>query len=254
MPFAGGAWARSASSLFTGRVYPSIHGLKFLNNLIKSYPQALKGFVGFGGNLDIASGAGYLGTEVFSFWGPIVLVAIAIAAGSGAIAGEEERGTLDLLLSLPVSRTRCLLEKLAALVCEVIALAVVMWILLVIVSSAAGMGVSAGKLAAATLGAVLFALDFGLLALVIGAGTGRKALAIGVSATLAVTADVLNALAPLASWLKDVKFVSPFYYYTHGDPLRHGISATDTLILVAIAAVFAGLAPLLFRRRDIAAP
>jgi ABC-2 type transport system permease protein len=237
-----------------GSVFPSLHGKQSLNKLIEGYPQALKGFVGFGGNLDIASGAGYLGTEVFSFWGPIVLVAVAIAAGSAAIAGEEERGTLDLLLSLPVSRTRCLLEKLAALVCEVVALAFVMWILLVIVSSAAGMGVSAVNLAAAMLGLVLFALDFGMLAFAIGAATGRKALAIGLSATAAVIADVLNALAPLASWLDSARLVSPFYFYSHGDPLRHGIAGTDTLILLAIAVVLGALAPHLFRRRDLSTP
>ena len=66
--------------------------------------------------------------------------------------GEEERGTLDLLLSLPLSRTRCLLEKMAALFCEALALAFVIWILLVIGSSADGMDVSAVNLAAAMLG------------------------------------------------------------------------------------------------------
>jgi ABC-2 type transport system permease protein len=237
-----------------GSVYPSISGNQSLNKLIKNYPQALKGFVGFGGNLDIASGAGYLGSEVFSVWGPIVLLAVAISAGSSALAGEEERGTLDLLLSLPLSRSRCLLEKLAALVCEVFALAFVLWILLLVVSYSAGMGVSAGNLGAAVLALLLFALGFGALALAIGAATGRRALAIGLSATLAVASDVINALAPLASWLGSVKLASPFYYYTHGDPLRHGVDASDALILFAIAVVFAAAAPLLFRRRDLAAP
>lgn len=235
-------------------VFPSVRGKQSLNDLVKNYPQALKGFIGFGGNFDFVSGPGYLGAEVFSFWAPIVLTAVAITAGSGAVAGEEERGTLDLLLSLPVSRARCLLEKLAALLCEVFALAFVLWILLVISSYADAMGVSAGNLGAAVLCTFLFALDFGLLALLIGAATGRRALAIGVSAALAVAADVLNALAPLASWLKEVRLASPFYYYSHGDPLRHGIGVTDTLVLLAIAAVFAILAPLFFRRRDLAAP
>jgi ABC-2 type transport system permease protein len=234
-----------------GSVFPSIEGNKSLNDLIKNYPEMLKNFVGFGGNLDVASGAGYLGAEVFSFWAPIVLVAVTIAAGSSAIAGEEERGTLDLLLSLPLSRSRCLLEKLAALLCEALALALVLWILLVIASYSAGMGVSAGNLGAAVLGTLLFALDFGLLALLIGAASGRRGLAIGISASLAVAADVVNALAPLASWLDRVKLVSPFYYYSHADPLRHGVGAADTLILLAIAAVFAALSLPLFRRRDL---
>ena len=234
-----------------GSVFPSLHGNKSLDNLIKSYPQALKGFVGFGGNLDIGSGAGYLGTEEFSFWGPIVFLAAAIAAGADAIAGEEERGTLDLLLSLPISRVRCLLEKLAALVCEVVALGIVLWLLLVIVSAVAGMGVSTANLAATTIALILLALMFGSLALAIGAATGRRALAIGLSATLAVAADVLNALAPLASWLDSAKLVSPFYYYSHSDPLRHGLNGTDALVLLAIGLVAACVAPIVFARRDL---
>ena len=234
-----------------GSVYPSIRGKESLNKLLKDYPEALKNLVGFGGNLDFVSGAGYLGSEVFSFWAPIVLLAVAIAAGSSALAGEEESGTLDLLLSLPLSRSRCLLEKLAALVCETSALAFLLWILLVIVSHADAMGVSTGRLAAAVLAALLFALDFGILALALGAATGRRALAIGVSATLAVAADIINALAPMASWLDKIKLASPFYYYSHGDPLRNGVNVRDALILLAVAVVFAVIAPGLFRRRDL---
>ncbi len=234
-----------------GSVYPSIRGKESLNKLLKDYPEALKNLVGFGGNLDFASGAGYLGSEVFSFWAPIVLLAVAIAAGSSALAGEEEKGTLDLLLSLPLSRSRCLLEKLAALVCETSALALLLWILLVIISNTSDMRVSAGHLAAAVLAALLFALDFGILALALGAATGRRALAIGVSATLAVAADIINALAPMASWLDKIKVVSPFYYYSHGDPLRHGVNGTEMLILLVLAVVFAVAAPFLFRRRDL---
>ena len=43
---------------------------------------------------------------------PLLLLVAAIGAGARAIAGEEERGTLDLLLSTPVSRRRLALEKL----------------------------------------------------------------------------------------------------------------------------------------------
>jgi ABC-2 type transport system permease protein len=237
-----------------GSVYPSIKGNQSLNDLIKNYPEALKNFVGFGGNLDIASGAGYLGAEVFSFWAPIVLVAVTIAAGSSAIAGEEERGTLDLLLSLPLSRSRCLLEKLAALVCEALALAFVLWLLLIVANYTSGMGLSPGRLAAAVLGVLLFALDFGLIALALGSATGKRGMAIGLSAALAVTADVVNALAPMASWLDKVKLVSPFFYYSHADPLRHGVNARDTLVLLAVAVFFAAISLPLFRRRDLAAP
>ena len=63
--------------------------------------EALKAFIAFGGDLDYVSGAGYLGSELFAFMVPLLLLIAAIGAGARAIAGEEERGTLDLLLANP---------------------------------------------------------------------------------------------------------------------------------------------------------
>jgi ABC-2 type transport system permease protein len=233
-------------------VFPSVRGNNSLNKLVQAYPQALKGFIGFGGNLDISSGAGYLGSEVFSLVAPLIFLAMAIGAGAAAIAGEEERGTLDLLLSLPLTRSRCLLQKLGALVCEVLALGLVLWISLAILAPATGMHVSTLHLAAAALDLVLLTLVFGALALTIGAASGRRTLSIGLASGLAVASYVIAALAPLASWLDRVKLISPYYYYSHGDPLRHGLDLTDAIVLAVAALVIAAIAPLVFGRRDLA--
>jgi len=45
----------------------------------------------------------------------LLLITVAIIGGTGAFAGEEGAGTLDLLLAQPVSRRRLVLEKSAAL-------------------------------------------------------------------------------------------------------------------------------------------
>jgi ABC-2 type transport system permease protein len=79
-------------------VYPTVRDNPALDKLAKIYPDAFKGLFGFGGELDYSSPAGYLGIELFSFMVPLLLLIAAIGAGSNAIAGEEERGTLDLLL------------------------------------------------------------------------------------------------------------------------------------------------------------
>ena len=44
---------------------------------------------------------------------PALFLVASVGNGAGSIAGEEERGTLDLLLSEPLSRTRIAVEKLA---------------------------------------------------------------------------------------------------------------------------------------------
>ena len=99
---------------------------------------------------------------------------------------------------------------------------------------------------------VLLTLVFGVLALAIGAASGRRALSIGLASGLAVAAYVIAALAPLASWLDRVKLVSPYYYYSHGDPLRHGLDLTDAIVLLVAAIAIAATCLFVFRRRDLA--
>jgi ABC-2 type transport system permease protein len=130
-------------------VYPTVHSNPALEKLSQDYPEALQAFLAFGGAVDYSSAAGYLGIELFSFMVPLLLLVAAIGTGAGTIAGEEERGTLELLLANPVSRTRVVLEKTVALVLEIAGLGVVLWLALWIGALLANMDISAGHLAAA---------------------------------------------------------------------------------------------------------
>jgi ABC-2 type transport system permease protein len=234
-------------------VYPTVRDNPDLTKLVEQYPEALKSLLSFGGGVDYTSGAGYLGSELFSFMAPLLFLVAAIGAGARAIAGEEEKGTLDLLLANPVSRRRVLLEKLAALVIEVLALGVVLWVALLIGSHAATMKVSGAHLAAGAAAAVLLGVAFGTVAILVGAATGKRGLAAGLSAALAVAAYVVNSLAPLVSALEPLQKVSPVYHYAASDPLRNGLEAVHVGVLVGIALVAAVLAVLAFDRRDISA-
>jgi ABC-2 type transport system permease protein len=234
-------------------VYPSVHGNAALNKLVHDYPQALKGFVAFGGELDYTSGAGYLGSELFALMVPLLLLVAAIGAGARALAGEEEAGTLDLLLANPVSRRRVAAEKLAALLLELVALGAVLFLALLVGCRAAGLGVSAAHLGAATLSAVVLALGFGAIALLLGALTGRRARAVAGAAALAVAAYVVNGLASLVDALQPLQKLSPFYHYAASDPLRHGLALSHLAVLVGIAVVAAALGPVAFERRELVA-
>ncbi len=233
-------------------VYPTVRDNPSLNDLVKQYPDALKNLVGFGGPLDYASPAGYLGAELFSFMVPLLLIIATVAAGSGAIAGEEENGTMELLLALPIMRGRLVLEKLTALIAEVVALGAVLWLALWVGAGVVDMRISGAHLASGTAGSVLVAILFGALSMALGAATGRRSLAIGLTSALAVAAFLVNVLAPLVDSLSQVRRLSPFYHYAASDPLRHGLDAGDVVFLVVTAAIFAAAATLAFQRRDIA--
>jgi ABC-2 type transport system permease protein len=234
-------------------VYPTVRDNPDLDRLVQDYPEALKAFIAFGGNVDYATGAGYLGSELFSFMIPLLLLVAAVGAGARAIAGEEEGGTLDLLLANPLSRRRLLLEKLAALASEVALLGAVLWLSLLLGGALVGIGVSAGHLAAASASAGLLAVAFGAIALLVGAATGRRGAAVGVAAAGAVAAYVANSLAVLVDALDPLRRVSPFYHYTASDPLRSGLELPHVAFLVLVALAASMLAVLVFERRDLAA-
>ena len=71
--------------------------------MLDAWPDALKEAFG----LDAyTTGPGFLNTELFSMMFPIVLIAVALGAAAAATAGEEERGTADLLLAAPCDAAR----------------------------------------------------------------------------------------------------------------------------------------------------
>jgi ABC-2 type transport system permease protein len=177
---------------------------------------------------------------------------MAVAAGARAIAGDEEAGTLELLLAHPVSRTRLLLERFGALAAAVTLLGLIVWAATVVVVIAADMGIGADRLAAATLGLVLLALGFGTVALAAGALLGRRGLTLGITATVAVAAWLANTVAPQVDALKGVQQWSPFHYYLGGDPLRTGVDLGHLAVLAAIPLVMVGLALWSLNHRDIA--
>lgn len=232
-------------------VYPSVSGNADMSRLVDEYPEALKAFMAFGGELDYGTPVGYLGGELFSMMVPLLLLVAAIGAAAGAIAGEEERGTLELLLANPVSRRRVALEKLAVVAVEIVVFGVVLLASLAVGVAATGMDVGLGALASATAAAVLLALAFGAVAFLLGAAGGRRGRAVAVAAALAVATYVLNALASIVDVLGPARWVSPFFHYGAGDPLRNGLS-WHAAVLAAVALAAGALSLPAFERRDVA--
>jgi ABC-2 type transport system permease protein len=183
--------------------------------------------------------------------GPILVLLYSVTQGTGAVAGEEDRRTLDLLLTNPVSRTQVLLEKAAALVIGTVFLAAVTGLSLVLIGNLWDMDLPPHLVAAAMLHLALLGLVFGAMALAIGAATGRTALARGIPAFVAVIAYMVNGLGGMVSWLEPLQRYSPFYQYIAHAPLRNGVSWPAVLVAVGTVVVLVAVAVWGFRRRDV---
>ena len=230
--------------------YPSIKGnAEQLNQYMESLPEALRNLIGRSGS--ITSSTGYLQSEIFSIMGPLLLMILAIGTGARAIAGEEEAGSLDLLLVNPITRRRVVAEKFWAMVVATVGVGVVMWVAIVLVGPPFGLHVSLVNLAAAVIGAVLVAIGFGTWALALGCWLGKRGLAIAVVTSVAVVTYLFHVLAPSVDAVRSLRMLSPFYYYIANDPLRSGLDAVHVVVLLGIAAVGLVVALVAFERRDL---
>ena len=245
----GWALAIGGVSLLYTSYYPSVSQPPMVEAL-RNYPEGLKKAFNM---QDVASPAGYLGSSVFGLLVPVLLAVFLIVAGSRAVAGDEESGVLDLVLAHPVSRTRLLLSRLAALIVVVLVVAAVVFLLILSVAGQAKVSsIGAGRLAAASAQLAAFEICMLALTLAVGAATGRRSAAVGAGTVVAVLGYFANNLAPQVHGLAWAQRLSPFYYYLHGQPLVNGLQPVDCLVLLGAAAVFTGLGLASFRRRDVA--
>jgi ABC-2 type transport system permease protein len=222
--------------------YPSIKdNAEMLNKYMDTMPDFLReAFLGASG--DFTSPAGYLNTELFNLFAPLLLLLFAIGAGARAIAGEEEKQTLDILLSTPVRRRRVVIDKFGAMLVGGALLAAVLWVSVPLTGPPFDLTPSLVDLAAAVSMCFLLAMAFGAIALAIGAATGRRALAIGVTAGVAAGTYLLDVLVPAIDSIAFLQRLSPFHYYLGAEPMMNGFDVGNSLVLVAIAVVAFGAA------------
>ncbi len=231
-------------------VYPIMRDSDAMQQFIEDFPPEMLAMFG----IDPATyltGAGFLHAQFFSLFGPFTMIALAIAVAVSATAGEERRGTLDMVLSAPVSRTSFMLQKVALLLTVTGSVAVVVAVTLSILSRVMGLGLTIEGVAAASASMWLLGVVFGGVALVVGAFTGSPSTTVGVGVTLSVVAWFANAFVAIFPWLEVPSAVSPFTWYLQGPPVLYGANSGQLWLALAGAGL-AGASVVLFGRRNIA--
>jgi len=229
-------------------LYSTIGGNPEFLAVIDSLPPELVAALSYD---QITTGAGYTQGTVHGLIGFVLVTIAAVAWGASMIAGDDERGTLELVLAHGVSRTQIVLERFAAIVVKLVALTVVLGAMVFALNGPSALdltldGIAAGSVALLGLGLLTAAV--GTLA---GAIVGRRSIAVGAAAGVAVLGYALNALGNQNPDLGWMHALSPYYWAFGAEPLATGFSPLMG-VLFAVAAVALAVAVLAFRRRDVA--
>jgi len=223
-----------------------------------SYREALgdmelpAGFEGFLGEAtSMASPEGFITAEYFA-WIPLVLITLAIIAGTGAIAGEEGAGTMDMLLAQPVRRWRLVVERAVGVALLVAIPALLGWPGFLLGEAFVDFDLGGWPLMIATLNMLPLVFIFLGLALLTSALMANRGAAAGITTGILVIFYFVHTLASAVASLHEVRKLTPFYWSDSSYVFVHGFSWARFLVMLAIAIALAALAAWQFERRDVA--
>ena len=233
-------------------VYPTVvRSGSGISQFIEQYPDVLKKVFRL---QDYTTGPGYLGTEVFSLMVPLVLIAVGAAWGASTTAEEEERGSADLLLTMPVSRSWVLLWKSVAGMVGIALVAGITYATIFVGSGMVDLTVNFRHLFEATAASALLGVLFGGVGLFAGVLLGRRGPALGIATGLALICFVFYSLSPLVDTFDAIAPGNPFEWAIGGIPLSNGVSWEAFTKLGAVSAAFLLLSGWALQRKDIHAP
>ncbi|HEX8684746.1 MAG TPA: ABC transporter permease subunit [Ardenticatenaceae bacterium] len=215
--------------------------------LLENYPPAMMAF--FGDLSEMATPHGYLGAEYFALM-PVILGIFAVLAGSGLLVSDEEKGTLDLILAHPISRTALFAGRVLAFVAATILMFFVGWLGLVLPTLWVNFDASWGEIALPFVSLLGVILVFGTMALLLSMVLPSRGLAAMLSGILVVLSYFITSLARIDDRLGALARLSPLNYYQSGDAML-GLNGSWLVGLLAVAALFTLAAWWLFQRRDI---
>ncbi len=236
-------------SIYLAWFYPYISKNAEIFKMVDALPPVIKNLIG---DIDFAATpAGFFNLQPFSFFAPIMILFYSVSRGVGTIAGENESGTLDLLLSNPVSRSGVVIQKVLSIS---LGLAVVHFFFFL--GMALGLllfkiDLSLLKLSKTILSLYFLSLSFLSISVFAGIVFLDKRKAVGVVSGLALISFIVNAYAPGLKLFQIARSFSPFYYNSGNSPIKNGLDFSHVLIQILIFVFFLSVSLLVFRKRDL---
>ena len=237
-----------AYSLLMAAMYPSIFEMgDEMEMLLESYPPEFMAF--FPGIEEFTSPIGFFDTY-FSSMMHFIIGIFAAGAAARLLVREEEEGTLDLVISYPVSRTELFWGRFLAYLAALAIILLSCWLGWALPSKSVGFELTYLELLLPMIPLFAVLMLFGGLALLLSLVLPSSRLAGGLSAGLLVGNFLLVGLSNINEDLQAFFDFTPLRYY-QGARIIEDPNWGWNLSLIGIGLAFALVAWLIFLRRDI---
>ncbi len=215
--------------------------------LVENYPPEIMAF--FGDFSAMNTLEGYLDVEYYPIM-PLVVGLFVISAGAGLLGRHEEEGVLDLVISLPISRSSLFWGRVLGFVAALAVVMLAAWLGLFGSTSSFDLNVSGVGLLQSFLPLFMILLLFSSLGLLFSMFMPSARTAGMLSLGLLFANFLLNGMANLNENLKTIMEYTPLHFFQGGDAIT-ALNWSWLGGLLAVSAVLVLLAWRLFMRRDI---
>lgn len=216
--------------------------------MVESYPPEFLAF--FGTDVTgLLTPGGYLGMYGFSFL-PIIIGFFAVIAGSSLIAGDEERGRLDLVIAHPVGRTAFFFGRFIAFLGAMVAILLLGWFGFCVLLGGSSLGLTWGEMTLPFISLLAQALIYGTLGLLLSQFLPNRNFAALSSALVMVVGYVLSSLASLNENLETIAKLFPYAYF-QGSEAFTDFNLLWLIALLGVSSVMMLISWRRFIRRDI---
>lgn len=229
--------------------YPSIARTNVFGEYLKAIPDEMLAFLNVAGIGDVATIQGFLGVELFSLVMPVSIPFYAVVIGSRAIAGAEQQGYFDLLLSAPVKRASIVLSTILEMVLGTTGILFVIGLFTWLPARAISTDLTLGQTASGLVALIPFAFYFGAVALLASSQVRRSGISTSIAGGMLVAMYFINGFAGFVEALRPLRKFSLFHHYRSA--LVGGVNWTTWSWLMVFSTAIALIAIPAFNRRDI---
>ncbi|MDD5040061.1 MAG: ABC transporter permease subunit [Patescibacteria group bacterium] len=234
-------------------MYPTIQQQSAtFTEAFKNYPEAVMKAMGIE-MMDFSHLENFLAMEQFSIVWPIMVIFLVTAFASNALSREVEKGTMEIVLSRPVSRLKLFMSRYIAGIAVLIIFTLASTLMVAPLAAIHNLDYQFGNYLKTALVGFLFAWAVFSFAMLFSAIFSEKSKVAMVAGGTFIGMYVLKIVASLIERFEWLKYVSFFHYFDANETLIRGnVEVLPIVIFAVVALVCTVIGVVLFQKRDIA--
>ncbi len=230
-----------------------LFNMQDMRKLLESFPPVILAMVGVGSDLEIfATNEGFVAMGFFGK-SALIFAVYPVVMGMRITANEEDSGTMDVLLSLPLERARVVIEKFLAYGLSCIGVVILIYLGMHLGVILGGVELDVSRLAEVTFYLIPLMVFIMAVTLLIAVVVRRRTVALGIITAFVIISYMLQTIGAAAegTMAEPIGAVSFLTYYNAGEILAQGFIWTHIAGFVGLSLVLLLASLYGYERRDI---